>query len=43
MTFTMMPEIGMSGTERSRAIEAIQTSGMSLRNYLGNEAQMFHG
>lgn len=42
MTFTMMPEIGMSGTERSRAIEAIQTSGMSLRNYLGNEAQMFH-
>jgi hypothetical protein len=42
MTFTMMPEIGMSGTERSRAIEAIQTSGMSLRNYLGNEANMFH-
>lgn len=43
MAFTMMPEVGMSGTERTRAVEAIQNSGMSLRNYLGNEAQMMHG
>lgn len=42
MTFTMMPEVGMTGTERTRAVEAIQNSGMSLRNYLGQEAQMFH-
>jgi hypothetical protein len=42
MAFTMMPEVGMSGTERTRAVEAIQNSGMSLRNYLGNEAQMMH-
>ena len=42
MAFTMMPEVGMTGTERTRAVEAIQNSGMSLRNYLGQEAQMFH-
>lgn len=40
--FALIPEFGMSGTERTRAIEAIQNSGMSFRNYLGQEASMYH-
>lgn len=42
MSFTMLPEFGMTGTERTRAVEAIQNSGMNARNYLGQEAAMFH-
>lgn len=42
MAFTMMPEFGMAGTERTRAIQAIQNSDMSTRNYLGQEAGMMH-
>lgn len=42
MAFSMMPEFGMAGTERTRAIQAIQNSDMSTRNYLGQEAGMMH-
>lgn len=42
MAYSYMPEVGMSGTERSRAIEAIQNSAMGLRNFLGNEGAMMH-
>lgn len=42
MAYSYMPEMGMSGTERTRAIEAIQNSSMGLRNFLGNEGSMMH-
>jgi hypothetical protein len=42
MAYSYMPEMGMSGTERTRAIEAIQNSAMGLRNFLGNEGLMMH-
>lgn len=42
MAYTMAPEFGMSGTERTRAVEAIQNSSMNLRNFLSQEAGMIH-
>ncbi len=42
MAYSYMPEMGMSGTERTRAIEAIQNSSMGLRNFLGQEGAMVH-
>lgn len=41
--YSAMPEFGAAVSERQRAIEGIQNAGMSLRNYFGNEAAMFHG
>lgn len=42
MAFSYMPEMGMNGTERTRAVEAIQNSSMGLRNFLGQEGMMSH-
>lgn len=42
MAFSYMPEMGMNGTERTRAVEAIQNSSMGLRNFLGQEGGMMH-
>lgn len=42
MAYSYIPEMGMSGTERTRAVEAIQNSSMGLRNFLGSEGSMMH-
>lgn len=40
--FTMTPMIYGAGTERQRAVEAIQSSSLNLRNFVGNEAGLMH-
>jgi hypothetical protein len=40
--FEQAVPVGPGGTERSRAIEAIQNAGLNARSYLGNEAAIMH-
>lgn len=40
--YSHVPEIPQASSERQRAIEAIQSSGMNLRNFIGSEASMIH-
>jgi len=40
--FATLPNTSIASTERQRAIQAIQNSGLNLRNYLGNEASLSH-
>ena len=41
-TYSNFPQYQMDGTERQRAIQAIQESNLNIRNALGNEASFVH-